>query len=416
MESDHWYKVDNVAKVFLATHGDRDTRTLRVSCTLKDEIEPELLQQALDKTIKARPLFQVRIRRGFFWNYIESTDAKPVVKEEDERPCPILYGKKYRSVLHYSVTYYHKRINLEVFHALTDGSGALEFLNILVLNYLRIKYGEEFHGIDMGKSGSEAEREEDSFERFHGKGGKNAPAVKKAYHIHGLKLPYDQLQFFEVTMQGKQVIAKAKELGIGVSGLLGAGLMLAIYQDMPLLMRKLPVTISMPVNLRNYYPSQTSRNFFNNVSISHTFTGEETLESLAKEYEEKMAVCLEPETVRQQMDHYQKLEHQFFIRMVPLALKQPVVKWFSKQESKRVSAVISNLGIMKLPEEMQQYVEDYSALCSHNELFITVLSYKDNMKLGITSGYRNTGVIKNFVRLFSKDGIEVTVNGTEVVH
>ena len=191
--------------------------------------------------------------------------------------------------------------------------------------------------------------------------------------------------------------------------------MMAIYDDMSALKRKQPVTISMPVNLRNYYPSETSRNFFNNISISHIFTGDETLESLAKEYDAKLKNILQPEQIRRQMDYYQLLEHIFFIRMVPLFIKQPVVKFFSKKENKRVSAVISNLGVMNIPTEMQQYVEKYSAFCSHNELFMTICSYQDEMTLGITSGYRNTGVLKNFVRSFSKEGIPVQLQATEVV-
>ena len=104
MNTENWYKVDNVAKVFLATHNERDTRSLRVSCTLTEPIDPELLQKALDATIKRRPQFQVRIRRGLFWHYLETTDVKPVVLREHERPCPILYGKNYTGILHYSVT------------------------------------------------------------------------------------------------------------------------------------------------------------------------------------------------------------------------------------------------------------------------------------------------------------------------
>ena len=130
MSSENWYKVDNVAKVFLATHNERDTRSLRVSCTLKEPINPDLLQEALMATIKRRPLFQVRIRRGLFWHYLETTDVMPKVTEEHERPCPVLYGKNYTGSLHYSVTYFHNRINVELFHALSDGTGALEFLNI----------------------------------------------------------------------------------------------------------------------------------------------------------------------------------------------------------------------------------------------------------------------------------------------
>ena len=79
MARDNWYKVDNVAKVFLATAAKRDTRTLRVSCTLWDEIDPELLQEAVLLAIQERPQFQVRIRRGIFWHYMEDTDIQPVV-------------------------------------------------------------------------------------------------------------------------------------------------------------------------------------------------------------------------------------------------------------------------------------------------------------------------------------------------
>lgn len=415
MDSDNWYKVDNVAKVFLATHTDRDTRSLRVSCTLNETIDPDCLEQALIKTIKSRPFLQVRIRRGFFWHYLEPTDEMPVVLEEYERPCPVLYGKNNKRVLHYSVTYYYDRINFEVFHALSDGTGALEFLNLLVANYLSIKHPKALKGIDLGNDGSRADIEEDSFDRFYGKKGKAAAPLKKSYHIRGRMLPYDQLQFFEVTMKAKDVIAKAKQMDVSVSSLVGANLMLAIYHDMPAIKRKLPVTISMPVNLRNYYPSDTSRNFFNSINISHEFSGEETLEELAGEFDKKMKDSLNPESIRQNMDHFQRLERMFFVRMIPLAFKQPVVKYVSMMEAKKVSAVVSNLGIIKLPEQMQAYVKKYTAFCSHNELFMTICSYDENMTFGITSGYRNTGVLKTFVRSFSKNGIPVTVNATEVV-
>lgn len=415
MNTENWYKVDNVAKVFLATHNERDTRSLRVSCTLTEPIDPELLQKALDATIKRRPQFQVRIRRGLFWHYLESTDVKPVVLREHDRPCPILYGKNYTGILHYSVTYFHNRINVELFHALSDGTGALEFLNILVQNYLRLIHPDEMQDISIGLGASADDLSQDSFKKFYSRSGKSAGYVQKSYHIHGLKLPYNQLQFFEVSMPSDELLKLSRHYQISLSSLIGAKLMMAIYEDMPALKRKQPISISMPVNLRNYYPSETARNFFNNISISHIFTGDETLESLAKEYDAKLKNILQPEQIRSQMDHYQFLEHLFFIRMIPLFIKQPVVRFFSKKEGKRVSAVISNLGVMKLPTPMQQYVRKYTAFCSHSELFMTICSYQDEMVLGITSGYRNTGVLKNFVRSFSKEGIPVTLQATEVV-
>ena len=103
------------------------------------------------------------------------------------------------------------------------------------------------------------------------------------------------------------------------------------------------------------------------------------------------------------------------LRIVPLFLKQPVIRFFTKKEAKNVSAVISNLGIMKMPEEMQEYIKDYAIYCSHNELYISMCTYNGTLTFGITTGCRNTEVLRNFITGFSKDGIEVEVNATEVI-
>lgn len=66
-----WYKVDNVAKVFLATTSRRDPRVFRLSCTLTREVEPDLLNEALRRTAQEWPQFQVTLHRGLFWHYFE---------------------------------------------------------------------------------------------------------------------------------------------------------------------------------------------------------------------------------------------------------------------------------------------------------------------------------------------------------
>ena len=74
MGSANWYKIDNVAKIFLATVSKRDTRSFRLSCTLNEKIHAGLLQKAVLSAIQVRPQVQVRIRRGIFWHYMEDTD------------------------------------------------------------------------------------------------------------------------------------------------------------------------------------------------------------------------------------------------------------------------------------------------------------------------------------------------------
>ena len=64
-----------------------------------------------------------------------AAEFKPKVKAEDRPPCSGLYVPDQKSFL-FEVSYYKKKINLEVFHCLTDGTGALNFLKELVKNYL----------------------------------------------------------------------------------------------------------------------------------------------------------------------------------------------------------------------------------------------------------------------------------------
>lgn len=117
----------------------RTTRVFRFYCELKEPVDGSILQSALDKTIDKYPVFLSVMRKGFFWYYLEKSDLKPKVKEEVDPPCLNLYIRDRKTLL-FQVVYYKNRINFEVFHALTDGTGAIQFLKELVKNYLILRY------------------------------------------------------------------------------------------------------------------------------------------------------------------------------------------------------------------------------------------------------------------------------------
>ncbi len=417
MAKDTWYRVDNVAKVFLASANERDTRSFRMSCTLNNTIDPDILNEALLIAAKERPQYQVTVLRGFFWHYMEATDDIPIAKEESERPCPMLIDSKTFGKLHYRVTYYRNRINLDFFHAIADGNGAFEFLNLIVNHYLKLKYPDTFPDVTVTSGASEADLSEDSFKQFYGKkkSSKSLLPKFKAYHIRGIKHPYNQVQFMEVHMPVKDVLAQSKKLNVTLTSYIGSLLMKSIYKDMPALKRMIPITISMPVNLRNYYPSNTARNFFNSVCVSHLFKHDDSLEQVAKQYNDDLKEQLTPESISAQMDNYEKFENFFFVKLVPLFIKNPVVNIMTKRNNRNVSAVLSNLGKLSVPEEVEKYVQSYAAFCSTSSLFIVVNSYKDELVLGISSAYRNTRVLKDFITSFSNEGIPVTLYSTEIV-
>jgi len=119
-----WEKLDNTANLFPVISGEELTSVYRVAASLTEEIQPELLQQALDMVLPKFDGFNVRLRQGLFWYYFEENGKPaPRVYEENNYPCRYIRDNLNNSYL-FRVTYYKNRINVEVFHALTEASGA----------------------------------------------------------------------------------------------------------------------------------------------------------------------------------------------------------------------------------------------------------------------------------------------------
>ena len=115
------------------------------------------------------------------------------------------------------------------------------------------------------------------------------------------------------------------------------------------------------------------------------------------------------------MDNFETMEYVIPVRAVPLFIKQIVVRYGSKVTDKKVSVVLSNLGVQRPPEEMTSMIQNYSGFCSSSNLFMVMSSYNGVLTLGVTSPYSNTRVIKNFVRGLSEDGMQVKAYATEVI-
>ena len=140
--SSRWRKLDNAAQAFPAATGKKDTRVFRFYCQLKEDIQADLLQKALEQTMEHYPVFSMVLRKGLFWFYLEQRDLPAKVEEEKRPPCSEIYVPDHKTLL-FQVSYYKTRINFEVFHALTDGTGAMLFLKELVSNYLILCHPEE---------------------------------------------------------------------------------------------------------------------------------------------------------------------------------------------------------------------------------------------------------------------------------
>ena len=84
MEHKKWLRMDNASKIFPATMTATDTKVFRMSAAVRDQVDPDILQQALDETYDYFRLYHAVLRRGIFWYYLEDSEQSHQVQMDDQ--------------------------------------------------------------------------------------------------------------------------------------------------------------------------------------------------------------------------------------------------------------------------------------------------------------------------------------------
>ena len=407
-----WRKLDNAAKLYSAASNKKDTRVFRFYCELKEEVNPKALQEALNQTIETFPTFLMVLRKGFFWHYLEPCNLRPIVKEEYKEPCSRLYIRDKKTLL-FEVTYYKKRINFEVFHVLTDGTGATEFLKELVKNYLYLVHKEE--GLEqitlLPEDMTVQDQEDDSFSRYYDP---DFPRKKKkkirAVQIKKGGKGYEELQINEASMSVKELLGIAREKKVSMSVLLTAAFICAIHEEMSRMQEKKPVILMVPVNLRKIFPSDSMLNFFGYIEPGYQFGGgkdsfEDVLEAVKLYFQENLS----KEHMAGRMNELIAIEKHKILKWAPLELKNRCIRAGAKMAEQEVTAVLSNMSVVKMPEDYAQYIEKFGVYTSTNRTELCICSFQDTLSLGFTSRYDSTNIQRNFYRILKELGASVKV-------
>lgn len=417
-----WDKLDNTAHLFPVIAGERMSNVYRISVTLKEDIQQEILQEALNIVLPKFDLFNVRLRRGIFWYYFEENVKKaPKVVKEETYPCRFIVQNKNRSYL-FRVTYYNKRINLEVFHVLTDGMGAINFLKELTYQYLRLAHPNlnQQVGGDSLSSDTSLNRE-DSFLKNYKQSHKKGYKTERAYLLKGEKYKSPEFGVIHGYLNLPQLKAVCKEKGVSINVYLVAVFVWSVYQEylhgMP---NKKPIRVAVPVNLRPFFNSVTTKNFFTMVSAEFLaqkdiYTFEEVLEII----NESLKQQINKEHLEELFSYNVSNEKMLIARAVPLAFKNIAMRSVYTSAALANTTTITNIGNIVLQEEYEPYVEQFHAFLAMSKgqnLKGTICSYKDTLVFTFSFILQDTSVQKAFFRKIANDGIEVAIESNGVCY
>lgn len=420
-----WYKLDLSAIVYPTLQRKDFSSVYRLSVLLKEDIDPVLLQKALDMTLSRFPTYKVAIRKGLFWRYLEPNNRPgPFVMPDIKNPCmPMPFKANNRYLLR--VYYYGRRISLEAHHCLGDGTGGMCVLQTLTAVYL----GLLGHSITPSgfvldiKSSPESEELEDAYMRYANARVRPPRPGEKTYRVRGTKEPFYTLNIIDGIMSVREVMAVAKKYDATLTEYLNAVLLYALLQkqehDMPFRFR--PVKIAMPVNLRRFFPSKTLRNFITMVYPSiDPRLGDYTFKEIVEQVHHYMKYYINEKFLRGDITTNAATQRNPVIRIVPLFIKDFVVRTFyTKVQDKNSSAGLTNMGALKVPEDMKPYIERFDIYMGQpfsSRTNCAIISFEDTLTINFASSIAETDVECLFFRKLVQDGIHVTIESNRDSH
>ena len=410
------FELDNAGKIFPGQNTRTWANVFRIAVDLKEEIDPDILLIALKDTLRRIATFDVRLKNGFFWNYLEKNlEIVNVSPDIDHFGCSI----KYKKDNGYLIRVYYKgcRISLDTFHAVSDGYGCTVFLCTMAARYLQLK------GVDTGFGGmvlntedtpSKTERE-DAFLRFASSAAKYSRADKGAYHWKGEPLPPHTFNYTGYTMSFSQVHKIAKGYGATVTELFAAMIIDILYRkQLREEKTQREVSAQVPVNLRKFYPTDTLRNFVLCLKVKiDPMKGEYTFEEILKSVSYQLRLANDEKEVNALMSKNVRLEKNPAMKYLPLAIKNAAVNLsFRLTREHTTSALVSNIGAVALPEGMKEHIEKfmfYTGVGKKNGTRCGVMGFGDKLTFTFSNCFKEKDVEIEFRKRLSEMGVEAEV-------
>jgi len=414
-----WYRLDNAALIFPAVMRKNWNNVFRVSATLREEVDPEILSRAAADLLPRFPTVYVRLRAGFFWYYLETMEEAPKAEEDYAWPLTPMSRRKLQKGC-IRILYYRNRIAAEFFHSVTDGAGGMAFLQNLTARYLTLKYGIRIPAEGNIVNPEEAPKEEetrDCFLQCAAKAGISR-AEENAYRLRGNPEEDRFRNIVTGIVPTETLKAKAREQQVTVTAYLAAVMAEAVLerqrQDPAADRKRRHIKITIPVNLRKTFGMGTMRNFALAVNIGFDpWLGEYSHGEICRLMYHQLAA----ETTRQRMAGRVatnvNLQKNLMLRLIPLPVKTMAMRlvYFASGESKGCLN-ISNMGIVELPEAMTPHVERFDFVIGVQYSYpnnCSVVSWQGKTYINMIRGIRESELERVFFSRLVEEGIPVEI-------
>ena len=393
----------------------------RITVSLKEPVRYTAIREAVEVTSKRFPYFGGSLGSGIFWHFLEFNDQLPRIQVEEEIPCTAFAVSRKNEPL-YRVLVKGKRISVEFIHILTDGAGALEYLKTLVYTYLTLagKHISTSGEIILPSTPVSDEEIEDGYKKFFQK--LPPPSrISRSWNLPFKLNKRPQLRVLSAEVRVDEILEAARKHKVSITEYFASVYLFSLEQIFlsekgknkkakPEILR-----IEVPVNMRKIFPSRTMRNFslFVEPEIDMRL-GTYTFEEIIKSVHLQMQLNTEVKQISRFLSSNVSYEKLLIVRVLPLVIKKIIISAVYKSVvSKRLTGLVTNLGLVTLPGEMEDLI-DYIEVTPPPpnpkvKVNTALISFKDKLRICFSNITQSRELERHILSHLSDTGIHVKI-------
>ena len=417
------YPLDNVGLIYPAIITKNNSTLFRMSAHVKGLVHVSVLQQALENILPRFPIFRTSLCRGVFWPYLEENFRKPKLYPNDTPSQGYRVDKNHHYPFRVCVR--GRNITMEASHIITDGYGAMIFLRSLLAEYFFLleKFPTRIDSVINPYTLFNKDEISDAYLRYASSGAIHASSRRSGYAFiePARKVSAPFLKILRMSVALDEIRALAKKNKVTVTEFLLA-IYFSAYQDLmfnypPKEIYRRPIRITTPVNLRKFFETETLRNFIALISLEiNPRLGVFSFEEILNEVHYAMRRELVAKHFQPFIGSSVRKADAKLIASIPLFIKKPVVRLFHADAMRHETSVLSNLGIVELPPQLESLVERWDFTPAPkwvNKRDCSVVGYKNDLVICFSRIVHSDLVEHYFYQRLVHHGLKVTVKELE---
>ena len=296
-----------------------------------------------------------------------------------------------------------------MFHAVTDGMGAVLFIRALVTRYLQLKRGDVQELKPMPEEN--AVEPEDSYLKNYRKLPKKRYSSERAVQLGGEELELGAENVIHGKVKVPELKAVCKRYGVSITKYLAACLIWSIYEEY---LEGQPcdrhIGVNLPINLRAFFGSRTMSNFFAVTAIDFKpdeahMAFERILELVSGQMDEKIVKEKLEETISYNVSN----EKKWYVRIIPLCVKWAALGFIFRRNDRAHTITLSNIGPISVDEEYRDEVEGFHLIIGvsrQQPVKCGICSYGEDMVISFTTVFADARLQRRFFGKLEGDGVK----------